>query len=277
MNDVQLYRNQIDGVLLGWTIAWSIVFVAIVSLSLGGESEASLPDYAHLVLGLAMGGTVATWTLIGTWCVLIHLPQKPRSDDSAEMLQERLGPRMVVLVVILAQCGMLSVLIRNASSIFAQIVLAAVLGIAGSVLVFQWTRQRVHRGMEQPKNRRSIRQMLGVATTIAIALATVKTCASLFGISTHAQIVVALIAFLWLMMLLLGLGAWAPWILMSLPVVGMQWVVISATVDMESRSVEGQLLRSTGVLFGFYLIAFLLIVLMRSSGHRWVGGKPMRV
>ena len=278
MMSAEIERNQVDTVLLGWTLVWSSVASLGIVVFVNAEWPVDLGESAQIVLGIAMGGAVAAWTLLATWSILIHLPAESVADDAVaddavQVRRERIAPRVAVLLILLVQFTLFAFGLGDARHILAEIVPSVVLGVAGAALAFQWTRQRIHRGMVVQKNRRSISQILGATTTVALTLALLKGVENWFSVSNHLLITIATISFFWMLMLWLSLGRFWWFALATIPIAGLVWGIITVTVDAESRDVEAVWMRSTGFVLGFYFLAMTLLLLMRSSGHRWFANR----
>lgn len=275
-------RGDVDWVLPGWTLTWSFVLSTAVFAFLSGPTSDQLSDDANRILGLALGGLFAAWTTLGTWSVMIDLPswrgveKAPvvgQPNDAA--IQQQLQPRVTMTLVWLVQVGMLTFLIRGStelqnSGVFGFIVLFAALSFLVPLIVWQWTYRRIHRGIVKGKNRRSIRQILGLTAVMAFGIATLQLSHQALEVP-FALIAMALISsVLWIVMLATMLGTRWWMIFISFPLVVAQLISISFLVDSQSINIEAEIMRSSGFVVGFYLCALLLLALARSSSHRWV-------
>lgn len=261
--------DQPDGRLLGWLAVWSISLTMVVAVMLGGL--ANMPDEAHVTLGFALGGMVATWVTMGTWVVLIHLPVQTGPADPERAEQQQWLPRLAVLLVWIANVVMFAIFARQESGIVAQVLLMVAVGIMGPLIAWQWTHQWIHREQVPPRPRRSIRDLLGIAVTIAIGSAALRMGDRWFGLTSSVTVLAISIAILWIVMLPIMLSRWWGLIFVTIPLVAAQWMTVAMMVDIRSLGAESELRRLLGITCGFYLFALLFLLLMRSSGHRWLG------
>ncbi|MFG0287301.1 MAG: hypothetical protein ACF8CQ_03955 [Rhodopirellula sp. JB044] len=261
--------GQPDYVLLGWTAVWSLVCTFAVGGILNGNSSDGLDNQAQTLLGIAIGGLCATWTLAGTWAALIHLPWQPRSEDRNGVHRQQIQPRLIVMVALLCNLLLLVVLSSHEPILVVHVLCITGLSIVGPMIAWQWSHQRIHRSELQAPDRRNIRQILGIAFTVAVAIASFQVAERGFGRSISTTTLILTIAISWLLMLIVLLGRWWGVILFILPSGFGVRLAVASLVDLRSRDSEAQILRTSGILIGFYFFATLLLFLMRSSGHRW--------
>lgn len=275
MTTVAIDRNEVDPVLLGWILVWASVLTLAVAGIVNGTPNDGPPADTALALGLTLGGLSAAWTAAGTWIAVIHLPVWGNTVDPHESTRQRIGPRAEILALLLVNIVIVAIMMRNELDQLVEVLLSVMLGVMGTVIIWQWTQQRIHRGTLPIRSRRSIRQMLGLTFTIALVIAVLKFSDRWLGASTVTIVLAVSNAVIWLVMLLTALGRWCQMALLSVPLVAGQWIAIAILAEFESRDVEMQTIRISGMIISFYFSAFLLLVLMRSSGYRWIGGKPL--
>lgn len=264
-------QGIVDRVFIGWVFAWSFALSIVVVGNLSGHSVGNLSNENAVTLGFAMGGLSAVWSLIGTWIVLIDLPVTPVDRHGEEESGQRLRPRVPVLGFWLANIAIVSLCVYEQASALAQILLTVTTSILVAVVSLQWTNQRIHRNsVPSRKKKRSIRQILGVTTTIALMIATLKAGDELLQLSGALTAMVVSSAALWLVLLLTTLGRWWGIGLVTIPAVIVQWIVVSILMDLQSRTTETMIMRFSGGILGFYFFSLMFLMLMRSSGHRWI-------
>ncbi|MFG0268108.1 MAG: hypothetical protein ACF8AM_23570, partial [Rhodopirellula sp. JB055] len=163
MNDSSPKEDQVDGVLLGWCLVWSVV-LSIVAISFGGtQNIENLADEDQLFLASSLGGLTASWAALGTWLSLIHVPAADRSRRRTRSCRMGVGCFLLVNVIAIAFAW------QSMLSIATQLLLVACLSCLGPFLIWQWFRRPIHRGPTPPTEQRKIRQILGMAVTIAVA------------------------------------------------------------------------------------------------------------
>ncbi|WP_250930790.1 hypothetical protein [Aporhodopirellula aestuarii] len=260
-----------DWVLLGWLAVWSLVLTFTIGGILNGQTSRGLPDETQLTLGLALGGLCAAWITIGSWVALIHLPRRDDLQTRSDTAKQQMRPRIAVVLAWFANLVLFIALIPQEFDIIAQLLAIVGLGITGPMIAWQWSHRRIHRGEPQTAGRQSIRQILGIAFTIAVAMASLKLYERCLGLSASATTLLVSVAISWLLMLRIMLGRWWAFIFAVLPTGFFFRMVVLSLIDLRSRDSEAQILRSTGILVGFYFFALIFLLLMRSSGHRWFG------
>lgn len=281
MTDSLSDHNEVDRALLGWALVWSFALTATIAAILHAQPNNFLPNGTGIALALAMGGLSATWTLIGTWALLIHLPAASDAPapggidsgntDSGNTVRQRMRPQIAVMLVWLTNVAILAMLIRQEHKLLTQVLVTALAGIMLSVIAFQWTQQRIRRESVFVPKKRSIRQLLGVATTIALLIALMQWSHRWLGASGSLSVLVASTAVLWIVMLSTILGRWWGLVFLTIPAVIVQWFVVSSWVDIMGRDGETQVRQFSGTILGFYIFSLMFLMLMRSSGHRWPG------
>ncbi|EMI55234.1 hypothetical protein [Rhodopirellula sallentina] len=223
------------------------------------------------MLGITIGGLCATWTLAGTWAALIHLPWQRSFTDRVGAHRQQMQPRLIVIAAWLCNLVLLVVLVRHEPALALQALCITGISVVGPMIAWQWSHQRIHRSELQPPERRSIRQILGIAFTVAVAIASFQLAERGLGRSISTTTLILTIAISWLLMLIVLLGRWWGVILFILPSGFAVRLAVVSLVDLRARDSEAQILRASGILIGFYFFATLLLFLMRSSGHRWFG------
>lgn len=268
-----------DEVLLGWWLVWGVVLtIAMISL-LAGSPAGNVVDGTQIVLGLAMGALAAVWISSGTWVGLIHLPVKTNDSLTAATVtqqppgsgpeHQRIGPRIAVAAMLLADMAILAYGIRQDLAVVALLIVIAMIGVCGPLLIWQYTRQRIYRQSRSKTGQQSIRQILGLVFTIALASAALRLAERWFGLSGAMFALILSIGSTWTMMVWIMLGRWWWLVLTLLPVVAVQWLLVTALIDTSDPASEALIRRAGGVMVGHHLFAVLFLSLMRSSGHRW--------
>ena len=108
-----------------------------------------------------------------------------------------------------------------------------------------------------------------MTTTIAVLIAILKLSSDWGGLSGVEVAMVVSIAALGFLLMATMLGRWWWLALMTIPLAVVALVVIGVFLDLDARTSESVLIRFSGAMQGYYVIALLLLALMRSSGHRW--------
>ncbi|PHQ31968.1 hypothetical protein [Rhodopirellula bahusiensis] len=263
MNDPSLEETQVDGVLLGWLIVWSIVLSLAAGSFSGLRSLGALQDEDQLMLAGCVGGLVATWAAMGTWLTLIHVPE----DENPKRYVQRV--RVAVSGFLIANAIVISTMLRSSPSLVSQLLLMTITSCLGPFLIWQWSRRPIHRGPTPPIGQRNIRQILGIAVTIAVGNVLFKIASGWLDLS-HAMVTLVLsIAASWTFLLLALLGRQWAWIIGLAPLCIGQPFLVLFVIDLESNNADEQALIIGGTYIGFYLFALLYLSLLRSNGHNW--------
>ncbi len=263
---------QPDWGLLGWLGVWSLVLTFAIGGVLNGQTSRSLPEESQSVLGMAMGGLCAAWIALGSWVALIHLPKRNDLQERDVVAPQQTQPRVAVVIAWSVNLILLVALIWQDTDLIAQLLAIVGLGITGPLIAYQWSHRRIHRGEPQTTERQSIRQILGIAFTIAVAIASLKLYERYLGLTASASVLLVCIAISWLAMLIIILGRWWALIFILIPIGFVFRMFVLSLIELRSRDSEAQILRASGILFGFYFFSLIFLLLMRSSGHRWFGG-----
>jgi len=289
MTNLTRQRDVPDEVLLGWLLIWGVVLTIALISALAGSPARDVPDATQTALGVAMGGLAAVWVASGTWVGLIHLPchedhssagqdttaktETGTSEDSNTEIAERqrIGSRITVVVLLLINLAVLGYGIRQDPSLVAQLLVIVMVGVTGPLLAWQYTRRRIYRRSVSDSGRQSIRQILGMVFTIALASAALRFADRGFGLSSSMIVLILSMAAIWTVMLWIMLGRWWWLIFLTLPMFAAQWLTVASLLDTRNPDAESQILRFGGLIIGFYFFAFLFLALMRSSGHGWLG------
>ncbi len=262
-------KHGIDRVGIGWVIAWSILLSVIVTCVLRYRPPELLSTASQLSVGQALGGLSAAWTLIVTWVFTVDLPIANGDASSSQEARQRIEPRIQLAAIWMLLASIFAWLNWDEPVILAQLFLTMLVGVTGPAIVTQWTRHRISRGGATSSARRSIRQMLGLATTIGCVIASVQAIQRTHQLPSAVTATIVGNAILWLMMMLLMLGRWRTPALLTIPLVAAQWISISLFVEYQDRNNELQELRVEGMITGFFFFAALFLALLRSGGHRW--------
>lgn len=265
MSTASFESEHEDWQLLGWLGIWSFACLVVTVNIISAGSLNRLSDETHFVLGFALAGLSATWIAAGTWVVLINLPLQ------ADSAKQRWRPRVAVAAIGLIELAILALSTPNNSLLLAQALLMLVVGMAGPIIAWQWTHQRIHRTKTVVTNQRNIRQMMSVTLTIAIIAAILNLYTRWVGISNAAATVIVSNAFVWLFLLRVLLGRWWGLVLLTIPILLVQCISVSAMVALKGQAAERELNQHFGMIGGFYSFSLLFLTLMRSSDHRWLG------
>lgn len=277
MNAASLDRDDVDWVLPGWILIWSFVLSTGVAAMLGGTTSDQLSDDANELLGLALGGMFAAWSMLSTWSVMIDLPSghRKRQNSVSGRHPQQSQPRICMAVLGMMNVAVLVIFLRREfdlqdSGVGGIAILLAALSILVPLIVWQWTYRRIHRGAVEVKNQRSIRQILGLTAVMAVLIAVLQLGDQALGVSFAFSATAIFSSVLWILMMLTILGRRWWMIFVSIPAFAAQIILISFLVDSQSTNIEAEIMRLNGLVIGFYGCAFLLLVLARSSRHRWV-------
>lgn len=271
-------RDDVDWVLPGWILIWSFVLSATVAALVGSTTSDQLSDEANRLLGLALGGMFAAWSMLCTWSVMIDLPSwDGKHQGSIEAVRgQPIRSRVGMVLIWITNVAVLAFLLRRErelqdSGVFGINFLLAALSVLVPLIVWQWTYRRIHRGIVEEKNRRSIRQILGLTAVMAVLIAALQFGDQAMGVSFAFSATTVISSLLWILMLFTILGRRWWMLFVSIPAVAAQAISISFLVDSQSVNIEAEIMRSSGFVFGFYCCGVLLLALARSSGHRWMG------
>lgn len=265
MNAASAEPESEDWQFLGWIGVWSLVCLIVIGNLVNTGPLERLSDEGHFVLGFALAGLSSIWVTGGSWAILIHLP------SPVDTTQQRVGPRFAVLLIGMIEFAWLGVILIDNALLLAQATLLFLLAITGPIVGWQWTRRRIHRVEMIATNRRNIRQMMGVTFTIAVIAAVLNLYSQRIGISNAAAIVIVSNAFVWIYALAVLLSRWWGFVLLTFPMLFAQWISISSLVDLTGQADERQIHQLLGWIIGFHSFTLLLLTLMRSSHHRWLG------
>ncbi|TWT92240.1 hypothetical protein [Neorhodopirellula pilleata] len=268
MNAISTHCDHEDWRLLGWIGIWSLAFLVVIASLLKLTSTLDdLTDDSRFVLGFAMGGLAVTWTAAATWAALIHLP------SASDPTRQRVRSRIAVAVIGIVEIVYLGWMSRPYSSLFVEAVLSTMVATAGPILVWQWTRRRIHRTEQVVSHRRKIRHLMEMTFIIAIIAAVLNWGCRWPEISTTKLVVIVSNAFVWTFVLSVILGRWWPSAVLAIPILISQLVVSASLVESMGQAGDGQIEQNAGTILGFHFFTFLLLILMRSSNHRWIGSE----
>ena len=274
MTPASFNRADADGVLLAWLFAWSVALTTVVAGILHEVPSGDLPEDSQLIFGLAMGALSAVWITTGTWITLIQLPRRSTAGSSNSFIDDDIPPqlrrpRTTVSLVWIGNAALFCVLAKHDPTMIAQLLSTVMMGVTGPLIVWQWTRRRIHRGELRPLGRRSIREILTLTLIVAVAIATMRFCERKFEFSSSVTAMIISIALVWGVASMTMLGRWWGLAVITIPLVAVQWVTVLSLIELRGRGSEARVQQSIGVIVGFYLFALLFLALMRSSGHRW--------
>ncbi|MCA9139138.1 MAG: hypothetical protein KDB00_20335 [Planctomycetales bacterium] len=267
-------QDSVDHVLIAWMLIWS--WVLTFALIRSEPLVAITSDEGQIAVGLAAGGLSAVWTLIGTWIGLINLPKQREHHADDESPGQRLRPRLILLVIWLVNVAVVSLALHRNGPVLAEILLTALSGVMGPFVVWQWTSQRIYRGKVFVRKRRSIRQILGIATSIAVVIAALKMADEWFKLPGPLIVLVVSSAVLWLFMVTTTLGQWWGMIALTIPVVIVQCMIVAMLVDLHGLDSEALIMHFMAFICCYYCISMVLLMLMRSSRHRWINSTPFK-
>ncbi|WP_404305240.1 hypothetical protein [Neorhodopirellula lusitana] len=267
--------NQPDKILLCWLLIWAFVLTAVICAMLSSTPSDQTVSAAQFVFGIANGGLTAIWTMTGSWLALIYLAEHPIPASHDSKLQPMTWLSQVrlhrfVLLTLLCNLAVFAFASWPTPALMVQTLLTVLVGVAGSVVLRQWTQQRIYRGQKPEKPRRSIREILRIALTVAFAIAVFKLGSRWFGLTDSSLAMIPLTGLLWLVLLATMLGRWWLGILAGIPIAIGQWTAVTSLIDLRGRKVELETSQVTGMILGFVFFSLLFLLLMRSSGHRWL-------
>lgn len=264
-----LDRGLLDRTTPSWMLVWSGVFSVAIGGILHGVESADLSDDIAVFLAIAMGAVSAAWLMVGTWTVLIDMPQFEPTLSASVVTSQRVWPRIGMLLLWLANVGTLAFFVRHDSNAMGKVLIVASVGIMGPIILWQWTQQRIHRGVVLIKQKRSIRQILGLTFTVAVMIAILNLSRVLFDSSSAFATLVVSNALLWALMLWIMLGRWWWMIIVTVPIILAQGIAVSSLIA-AGRDADSQAVQLGGFSCSFYLLSLLLLTVLRSGGHRWM-------
>lgn len=256
-----------DPVLFGWTVGWTLVLSGLTIQFLGGAPLESLSGAHAIFSGVAVGGLAASWSLAGTWAFLIDLPSIQEHGPP----RQRNAIRLMVVMLLAVNAAILFAFAARNGAFLGQAVMTCALSTLGPVLVWQWTRRAIHRRDSARRQRRTIRQIMGLTAMVAIAIGALKLAKAEIGITIPAMVLSISSAGLWLLLLFAVLGRWWQLGLLTLLVFAAQVIGMLLFVEFETQSEVVVINFTIGFMPGFYLLSTVLLMLSRSSGHRWFG------
>ncbi len=264
-----LNRGLLDRTTPSWMLVWSGVFSVAIGGILHGVKSADLSDDIAVFLAIAMGAVSAAWLMVGTWTVLIDMPHFEPTLSAQGVISQRVWPRIGMLLLWLANVGTLAFFVRHDSNALGKVLIVASVAIIRPIILWQWTQQRIHRGVILVKQKRSIRQILGLTFTVALMIAILNLSGVLFDSSTAYTTMVVSNAFLWALMLWIMLGRWWWLIIVTIPIILAQGIAVSSLIA-AGRDADSQAVQLGGFSCSFYLLSLLLLTVLRSSGHQWL-------
>ncbi|MCC9655121.1 hypothetical protein [Rhodopirellula halodulae] len=252
-----------DPILLTWFGVWALI-VSLACAAAGSNARGGDPsDDEWLVIGLAMGACTATWTAIGNWALLMELPSHGPAKKSAQRL--RIG---IAVVTVLTFFAIGSACTKSMDS-FATTALATVVSWTMPFVIWQWFRRPLHRGQTVSTGRRQIREILGIAVTIALVNALLKLASLSVHLSPSRITMILSVAAIWTLMMWTMLSCRWYWMLLVVPLfVGQPFLVLLA-MQLEDSTYSTVSSFVVGFYCSHFLMAMLFLSLMRSSGHHW--------
>lgn len=265
----EVHRNEVDWSFLAWVFAWSFAFTVSIA-ALPPVAEEIGNDEWPLLFALVMGGFSATTIAAATWSLLIDLPRETQSPAGETVTRQQRQPRVLVLSLLATNLAVFMVLAGENVHTVAQTLVTVTTAVTSSIIVSQWTQQRIIRG-SVPRHRpqRSIRQTLGIATTFAVGIAVIQLTRRVFGLPDSTVILAFTSGLLWVALIALVLANWWWMIFITVPVVSLQWITVSLWIEVQGGDLMVRIMQMSGAIVGFYLFSLLFLILMRSSGHRW--------
>ncbi|MEM6468895.1 MAG: hypothetical protein AAF802_04950 [Planctomycetota bacterium] len=258
--------KPIDFQLLGWLSIWSILLSVTTRLT-------AVMGFSAL-LGLSMGCLIVTWAATGSWLVLIDVPavgfrpDAEATDTTTTTPPQQVMPRIVVALFLFFNVALFAfgdiprtIVGETAGTAFAAVI--------GATLVWQWTRRRISRSMNHWASRRSIRQLMGLSVTIAILLAILGPSVRWANLKSASVGMMVAVSLTWVISMAVLLSSrW--WMAFGLPMlVLLSAIAVSFLIDGDGRDIDADIQRMSGILCGSYLFGVLLLLLMKSSRHRW--------
>jgi hypothetical protein len=263
MNDPSLEKDQVDGVALSWFFIWSIVLSISLAGFAGTSDPDSMSDESQLLFACFFGGLAATWTAMGTWATLIHVEEEPNAKRQVQRWRIAVGSFLLINAIAMVLA------LQSMPSFAAELLLMASTSCLGPFLVWQWFRRPIHRGPTPPTGQRNIRQILGMAVTIAAGNVLFKIASGWLSLFDATVTMVLSIAASWTLLTLTLLGRQWAWIYGLAPLCLALPFVVLFIMDLEKNNADEQALIVSGTFAGFYLFSLVYLLLLRSSGHRW--------
>lgn len=270
MQDGHQYESDIH--VLAWPSVWMIAATGLIVAMINGQSLSGLNESGYALLGAATGCLISAWTLMGTWIGLAARPWL--LADGSHRFATHLAmaaPGLVTALVLIS-----AVWLRHDTStrlLITHLVLTATISLIGPLIVWQWTRRRIHRGETRSRHPQSIRQILGVVLTIALAIGAIRMSQRWLGITVAETAVIMPIAFNWVLMLGVLLGK-RPWfVLLLIGFLIAEWITISTMVELQTQKDDRELTFIGAMLHCSFGFSLLFLIQMRASGYRWLHDK----
>ncbi|MEM0925285.1 MAG: hypothetical protein AAGJ83_04545, partial [Planctomycetota bacterium] len=143
--------------------------------------------------------------------------------------------------------------------------------VAAATLVWQWSRCRITRQAKRPRASRSIRHLMGLSVTIAILLALLAPGIQWAKLTSASVGLMLSQSMIWVICLVVMLSRrW--WLIFTMPIVaGVCIMAVSFLIEADGRDFDADVERMSGVFIGEFFFGVLLLLLMRTGGHRWLG------
>lgn len=266
---VRRYGYEDTTNVLFWPGVWAVTSTALIVGMSTNVSFNRLDESGNLLLGAASGCLSSTWVFAGTWIGLSGRP-KFGSVQTTSLSQRCLStiPWIVNFVVLIA--GTWYDRSAETQNILMQLFLATAIAITGPIILWQWTRQRIHLGQALPHQSQSIRQILGIVLTLALAIGALRMGQRGFGVNSAATGLIVSISLNWGLMSVAMLGK-RGWIaLLVLVLLIPEWITVSSLVDLRERSADEQISYFGGMLMSSCIFSFLFLAQIRADGYRWL-------
>lgn len=264
--------SPIDYRLLAWLFLWSAILIAVTALLVSSGADA--------VLGFSMGCLISTWSTIGTWTLLIDLPwtmpgavnQSATIEmDPPKRSEQRLLPRCLVILLLFLNATLFIAVVKDSRFVVGEVILSGFTSATTATLVWQWTRRRIYRIKRKTVTQRSISQLMGLSVTIAVLLAIVGPGVGWSQLTNSSVGMIVILPLIWV--LLLGASLHTRWWLIPLTPIpaALGGIALTFLLSADGRNVDEDFQRMVGILCGQYFFSMVLLAMMRSSGHRWIG------
>lgn len=249
--------------LLFWLGVWSIGGSIAVGVIVGTNSNYADNENTMIALSAAIGVLVSAWNAMLTWVFVADLPNK---EDPQ---QQRMAPRICCGITLAINIAVLMFFCRAVAIVLFQIGSFVLVANAGPLVVWQWTKRRISRAPTIISSQTSIWQLMIVTSISATAFAGASMCfKEVTSVAFMASVLFSAVVWLGLLVLLLGNCWWLYPLLLIF-----QFFCIYVVILLIDQS-NIQAVRETSGLGTMMTVSFifstLFVLLMRSSGHRWL-------
>ena len=239
---------------------------------INGQPVSELNESGYGLLGAASGCLISAWTLMGTWIGLADRPWLLTDRSRRFAAKLAMAAPFVASVLVIVSTVWLR---RDTSNtrLVTHLILTSMIALTGPMITWQWTRRRIHRGATRPRHSQSIRQILGIVLTIALAIGAIRMSQRWLGITVASTAFIVSISLNWVLMLsmLLGKRPWYALLLIGLLIA--EWITFSTLVDLQTQKSNQELVFLGAMLHCSFGFSLLFVLQMRSRGYRWLDEK----